>query len=306
MHKQNECPILYVVLILCLSLQAAAGIQQKDKQLSPRTLRTMARVYMTYGKDDQACRAAEKALSLAQSTPTETHELALCMIDLATVYGKLDKLAASEKMFEQGIRLQKQALFEDHPYVAQTYRMLSDVQRRSGQLEKAEQSLSTAVSIMLTHCDVESNEMSPFVLETAKLYEAKGDFRQAQDTYEMALRMFEESYGSRHLMTANVLESMALCSLRQHAFESADLYISRAMTIQRQLFGRSNPVMIDTWLTKAQICRAKGEFGRSEYYMSQAIASVEKSNNVITLARVYERINAIRNEGVVAIAWNFR
>ena len=85
--------------------------------------------------------------------------------------------------FRSGVQLQKKALFDDHPYVAQTYRMLSDVQRRAGDLDKAEQSLAQAVSIMLNHCDIESKEMSPFILESAKLYAAKGDFEKAQADY---------------------------------------------------------------------------------------------------------------------------
>jgi len=303
MATKFKFSIVYGMIILWISAYAGAAVKANpQKQLSTRTLRTMARVYMTYGKYDKARDAAEQALSIAQTTEVETNEMALCLIDLATVYSNLDRLSESESMFQAGIKLQQQALFDDHPYVAQTYRMLSDVQRRSGELDKAERSLGTAVSIMLNHCDIQSREMSPFILESAKYFEARGDFEQAQTNYQMALQMFEESYGSRHLMTANVLESMAQCSLGQHELDRADEYISRALTIQRQLFGRANPVMIDSWLTKARICRAKGEDDRCEYYVSQAVASVEKNRNVITLARIYERVNAIRTENMVATA----
>ena len=257
----------------------------------------MARVYMTYGNFDKARVMAEKAYSEALKTSVESNEMALCMIDLATVYSNLGMLSKSDRMFQSGIKLQKQALFADHPYVAQTYRMLSDVQRRAGDLDKAEQSLSQAVSIMLNHCNIQSKEMSPFIFQSAKLYSDKGQFEQAQANYEMALDMAKQNYGPRHLMTANILESMAECSLMQHDFQQADEYISKAMTIQRGLFGRHNTMMVDALLTKARICRSQGQIDRSEYYLSQVAASVEKSRNAMTLARVYEKINQIRKEG---------
>lgn len=297
--------LLTVLIIVLLSVQSFAGVTtHTDKRTSTKRLRTMARVYMTYGNYDKARVYAEKALSEAQATDTEANEMALCLIDLATVYSNLDLLPESDRLFQAGISLQKQALFGEHPYVAQTYRMLSDVQRRAGHLDEAEQSLSQAVAIMLNHCDIQSNEMSPFILESAKLFEARQDYEQAQINYMMALDMAEENYGPRHLMTANILESMAQCALRQDDFEQADICISKAMSIQRNLFGRLNPVMVDVFLTKATICRAKGEADRSEYYLAQATASVEESRNVVMLARVYERVNQIRRADVIAAAAN--
>ncbi|MBL7214234.1 MAG: tetratricopeptide repeat protein [Phycisphaerae bacterium] len=304
MIQKYRIGIIYgLLIVVLLSLQGIAATKNNNKELSTKNLRMMARVYMTVGNYEKARGLAEKAYSVAQKTSTETGEMALCMIDLATVYGNLGLLSESGRMFQSGIELQKQALFADHPYVAQTYRMLSDVQRRAGDLDKAEQSLSRAVSIMLNHCELQSKEMSPFIFESAKLYSAKGQFQEAQANYQMALDMAEQNYGSRHLMTANILESMAQCSLKRHDFEQADGYISKAMSIQRGLFGRQNPLMVDAFLTKARICRAKGQLDRSEYYLSQATASVEKNRNAITLARVYEKVNQIRNEGIaVAMA----
>lgn len=295
-------PLLFWILAALMPVQAAAAQSRVDKSMSSRTLRTMARIYMTYGNYEKAQLMAEQACAMTQSAEIGSSERALCMIDLATVYSGLGRLSESDQMFQAGIEIQKKALFDDHPYVAQSYRMLSDVQRRAGDLGRAEQSLEQAVKIMLNHCDLQSKEMSPFVLESAKLAAAKGDFEQAQAGYRMALDMIEANYGTAHLMTASVLESMAECCLTQQEYDQADTYISRALTIRQQLFGRQHTLMIDTWLTKARICRAKGEMERSEYYLARVTASVEKSRNAITLATVYEKVNRVRSEGVVASA----
>ena len=261
---------------------------------------------MTYGDYEKARGLAEKAYHTAQAAKADNNEVALCMIDLGTVYSNLNMLSEAAKYLESGAALQKQALFDTHPYVAHTYRMLSEVQRRDGQLEKAEQTLSSAVKIMLENCDLQSNEMSPFILESAKLYTAKGDFKKADENYQIALDMVQQTHGQSHLLTANVLESMAECNFLQHEYDKADEYISAAMAIENKLFGRYNPVLVDTWLAKARICRAMGKIDRSEYYLSKVTASVEKSKNVITLAQVYEKVNQIRNEKLYAAAVNLK
>lgn len=292
---------IYLMLLVGLSVESVAATQNRSN-LSSQKLRSMARIFMTYGDYEKARGLAEKAYSAARAGNTEANETALCMIDLGTVYSNLDMLSEAARFLESGVELQKQALFETHPYVAHTYRLLSDVQRRSSQLAQAEQSLAVAVGIMLEHCDLQSKEMSPFILESAKLYSAKGQFAKAQENYQIALDMIEQSYGPQHLMTANVLESMAQCSFIQQDYDRADGYITSAMAIQSKLFGRTNPMLVDVWLTKARIQRAKGQIDRSEYYLSKATASVENSRNVVTLAKVYEQVNQVRNEKLVAAA----
>lgn len=291
--------VIGITLLVTISAQTFAASQQ---QLSSRKLRSMARIMMTYGNYEQARGYAESAYSKARSTQSDVGETALCLIDLGTVYSNLNMLSEAAEYLQSGVELQKQALFGSHPYVAHTYRLLSDVQRRSGDLQQAEESLSTAIEIMLTHCSLQSNEMAPFILESANLYDAKGQFELAQENYQKALDMAEQSYGKQHLMTSNILKSMSDCSFHQQDYQQADAYITSAIEIQGKLFGRYSPMVVDAWLAKAKICRVLGRTDRSEYYLSKAVASVEKNRDVVTVARVYEQVNQIRSEKLYAAA----
>ncbi len=294
--------IICLMFVAGLSAQSEAATQKT--KLSSKKLRSMARILMTYGDYEKARGLAEKAYSTACANKAEKNETALCMIDLGTVYSNLNMLSEAAQLLQSGADMQKQALFDSHPYVAHTYRLLSDVQRRAGRLQQAEQSLSQAVEIMLANCDLQSTEMSPFILESAKLYTAKGEFDKAQENYQIALDMVQQTHGNGHLLTANVLESMAQCSYIRHDYDKADQYISSAIAIEGKLFGRYNPMLVDSWLMKARVCRAMGNVDRSEYYLSKATASVEKSRNAVTLARIYEQVNSIRSEKLYAAAGN--
>ncbi|MHC5082369.1 MAG: tetratricopeptide repeat protein [Planctomycetota bacterium] len=288
-----------IVVLVFGSIHAQAAVK---KDVSSKTLRSMARTYLAFGDYEKAHTFAAKALNKANTSRADVGEKAICMIDLATVYSYQGNLEKSETLFTQGVHLQKQALFANHPYVAQTLRMLSEVHRRQGDYDHAEQTLSQATEIMQAHTSTDSKEMAPFILESAKLLADTGNFEQSESQYQKALTLFKESYGTNHLMTANVYESMSALYLDAGELDQADQYISQALKTKTKIFGRYHSVLIDSMLTKARICRLKGRVEKSEYYLSKVKGAVENSKNVITTARVYQQVNQIRNEGLVAAA----
>lgn len=295
---------VYIAVIVILSFLFVSPCYAKitEKQLSTKTLRSMSRAYMAFGRYEKAHVLAERALKQAKSGRTETGEMALCLIDMGTVCSYQGLLSQSRDFLERGIDLQKQALFDSHPYVAQTLRMLSDVCRRQGDLTRAEAVLAQAVQIMLEHCDLESKEMAPFILESAILQCELGHLEQAQLNYQKALHLYEQHYGARHLMTANVLEKMAQMSLVQDNTERANEYMTRSLTIKNAILGRYHPMLIDSWLEMARICKQHGQVERCEYYLAKSTETASQSRNAITMARVYEQVNEIRKQTLIAAA----
>ena len=293
-----------IMIVLCAVVIGPVSAKSKNKTLSTKTLRSMARAYMAFGKYDRAHNLAEQALKEAKKQKVEDGEMALCLIDLGTVCGYEGLLSQAAAKFEAGIELQKKALFDTHPYVAHALRMLSDIYRRQGHLEQAESALSEAVTIMLANCNLRSREMAPFILESAKLQFAKGYSEQALVNYQIALDIYRKNYGSQHLMTANVLEDMALLYMAQKKIDQAGQMMSEALAVKSKIFGRYNPGLIDSWLTMARICKFQGKPERCEYYLAKSTETASESRNVITMARVYEKANRIRNEGVVAAVIN--
>ena len=171
-----------VIIVLLLGvLVAPVYASRRDRQMSTKTLRSMARAYMAFGKYEKAHSFASLALQQSRLQETDAGEMALCLIDMGTVCGYEGLLTQARRRLEEGVIFQKKALFDDHPYVAHTLRMLSDIHLRQGDLEQAEAVLSQAVSIMLSHCDLQSKEMAPFILESANLQFEKGNLGQAQD-----------------------------------------------------------------------------------------------------------------------------
>jgi tetratricopeptide (TPR) repeat protein len=292
------------IFALCVVFFGSAFAKSNDKELPTKTLRSMARAYMAFGKYEKAHVLAERALAQAKLEKTEDGEMALCLIDMGTVYGYEGLLSQAAEKFEEGVQLQKKALFDTHPYVAHTLRMLSDIYRRQDNLEQAEAVLSQAVRVMLDNCDLHSKEMAPFILESAKLQFAKGQTEEALANYQTALDIYEENYGSQHLMTANVLEDMALLCMVQKDTDQAGQLMSASLAIKSKIFGRYHSELIDSWLTMARICKYQGQPERCEYYLAKSTETASESRNAIMMARVYEQANQIRKEGIVAAVIN--
>jgi len=292
--------LIIVLLLSVLVSPVYAG--RRDKRTSTKTLRSMARAYMAFGKYEKAHSFAVQALQQGRSQKTDAGEMALCLIDMGTVCSYEGLLTQARHCLEEGVEIQKRALFGDHPYVAHTLRMLSDVCLRQGNLEQAETVLSQAVGIMLNHCDLQSKEMAPFILESANLQFGKGDLEEAHDNYQMALDIYEQSYGSQHLMTANVLEKMARLHIVRNDTEQAAQMLSQSLKIKTRIYGRYHPRLIDSWLSMARLCKQQGEIERCEYYLTKSTETVSNTRNAVTMARVYEQVNQIRKQGLIAAA----
>jgi len=258
----------------------------------------MCRAYLAYGQYDKAKALAEAAAVQAQRQGTEIGEQALCLIDLATVYSYENMLEDAAKTFGQGVGLQKQALSDRHPYVAHTLRMLSDVYRRQHRLEDAEAALGEAFSIMLSHTQMQSQEMTPFLIESAQLAAAAGRFEESRKTYETAQQMALASYGPNHLYTAQIMQGAAEAALACGDLQEARDQMERSIELQERFFGKSSQMLNGGWLIRAHIERVCGAFGESEVYLQKAITAAQQCRNVVTMARVYEQVDAIRNEGV--------
>ena len=287
-----------VVLVLGLVL-LKGGIAdgkpwQGQKSLPCKTLRSMARVYMAYGEYAKAQPLAERALTLAKRKGACDSELAMCRIDLATLYKNQNKLLDAEKMCKLGLKLQKKALYEKHPYVAYTFRTLGSIYQEQGKYDKARSALDEAMAIMLDSHTENDKALVPFWVDIAGLLVAQGDFKEAEGYYHRAMTLINSSYGPDHLYTANVLGSIARLYMLQGRHDEAEELIDRAIATQEKFYGPDHHLIAPSWLTKARLCHAKGNYVHSEELIEKALASVRKTGNMAIFTKLERRVEEIR------------
>jgi len=306
-HAMRKSKTLFLVLafgLALLNLRSTADAKpwQRKKNPSSKTLRSMARVYMAYGKYAKAQPLAEEALTLAKRKGTSDSELAMCLIDLATLYKNQGKLLDAEKMCESGLCLQEKVLYKNHPYLAYTLSTLSSIYCEQGKYYQARSSLDKAMAIMLDGHSADDKAMAPFFVDIAKLHVAQGDLEEAERYYQKAMLLINSSYGPDHLYTANVLASIAKLFTLQERYAEAEKLINRAVAVQEKIYGSDHHLIAASWLTKAKICQVKGDLAQAEKLINKALIAIEKSGNAAAFAKLQQDAKEIRVSKRVAYA----
>ncbi len=306
-HLKWQSKILHTLFLalglFLLSSSVANGKPRPvKKNLSSGTLRSIARVYMAYGEYAKAQPLAEKALTSAKRKDASDSELAMCLIDLATLYNYQGKLAEAEKVCKLGLQLQEKVLYKNHPYLAYTLRNLSSIYQQQGKCREAEVALDNAMSIMLDGHRADDKAMAPFFADIAKLHVAQGDLEKAESYYQKAMDLINNSYGPDHLYTANVLCTIAKLYTLQEKYTEAEKLINRAVIVQEKIYGPDHHLIAPSWLTKAKICQAKGDTTQAEKLITKALIAIEKSGNAAAFAKLQQDAKEILVSKQVAYA----
>ena len=291
-HKNRILALTFIILLI--ESIAWGQPQQVKKDISCRTLRAMARVYMAYGEYTKAQPLAEQALTLAKSKGESDSELSMCLIDLATLYKSQNKLLDAENMCEQGLKLQENIFYKSHPYVAYTLRTLASIYSEQGKYLKATNAMDKAMAIMLESHSENDKTLAPFWVDIAAILVAKGDYNEAESYYKKSMALINTSYGPDHLYTANVLGCVAKLYTLQGRHDEAEQLIDRTIAKQESIYGPDHHLIAPSWLTKARICHAKGDYTNSEELFEKALASVRKSGNTGLFTKLEQRIEEIR------------
>jgi len=260
--KQWKRKNLFCILVCSLFLSsvaiAAGNLNVSENFNSCKSLRSMARVYMACGDYAKAQPLAEQALIMAQDTNASDAELCSCLIDLAYLYKDIGKLDDAESLCSLGIRLQEKVYYDDHPYIAYTLRILSDIYQGQGRYEEAQLVLNRAMVIMLKSHPADEPVLAPFMVDNAKLLAAQGNFTESEIYYQKALNLINNSYGPDHLYTATVLGNLASLYVQQERYAEAESLIIRTLAIQEKVYGPNHRFLAPALATMAKIRRANG------------------------------------------------
>jgi len=257
---------------------------------------------MAYGNYVKARPYGERALVVAKNTNVSDSEMALCMIDLATLYNYLNKFDEAEKLCAEGIELQKRALYDKHPYVAHSMRMLSSIYQHQDRYQEAEQCLRQAIYMMRDSHLENDKAFVPFWVDIAKLMTQTGNLAEAKKYFDKAIPLINNSYGHEHLYTANILGDAAKLYFLQGEYRKAEMTIDHVITIQEKVYGANHNMVVESWLTKATLCRMKHRDGESEQFLAKAISAAKKSGNLTRFLEVGQRAEQIRSNSQQALA----
>jgi len=296
MKSTTSCTVWVLSLVLLLlnnSIVVGNEVKPGGKQVSSKTLRTMARVYMAYGEYEKAQPLVEQALTLARKTNIPDYELAMCLIDTACLYKKQNKLTSAEKMCEQGLELQQKLLCKNHPYTAYTLRILSSIYREQNKLYQARSVLEKATTIMRSYHTEDDYAMVSLEIDTAKLLVVQGRLKEAESHYSHILATINK-YSPDHFYKASILEDMAELYLQQGKYTEAEPLIDQALSMKEKVYGSEHHLLVAALFIKAGVEREKGNYAESENFIQRALAIAEKSENITKIVESQQHAKEIR------------
>jgi tetratricopeptide (TPR) repeat protein len=246
---------------------------------SSLALRSMARVYMACGDYQKAQPLLETALSQAQATNVSDSELCACLIDSAYLYKEQGNLSQAETICRLGLALQEKIHHANHPYVADTLRILSEIRRGQGRYEEAESTLARAIAIIRKARPEDGQEVAPFKVDMARLLTARGDYANAESYFREAIDVIDKSFGPEHLYTAKVRCSLATLYSLQGRNAEAETLISRALPIYEKIHGPDHHFLIPLWLVKARINQTTGRTAEAQALLDKSLRVARKGTD---------------------------
>ncbi len=293
--KKTTIYILWVLGVILCSNNIASGdnIGSGRRLVSSKSLRSMARVYMAYGEYKKAQPLIEQALASARKTNASDNELAMCLIDEACLYKGQNRLSDAEKICREGLELQKESLYKDHPYIAYTLRILYSIYYEQGKIYEAKRALDKATNIMLRNHAEDDYVMISLQVDRAKLFASQGKLTEAETSYCNALSIINK-HNPNHLYKATVLENIAELYLMQGKYAEAELQIDQAISMREKFYGLEHHFLVPALFIKASIEQEKGNHTASEDFINKALVAVKTTENISKIIEVQRRAEEIR------------
>jgi len=277
--------IRWSLLLALVVLYSGAAVAQSPSgvYVGSKVLRSMAKMYTAYGNYEKARPLAERALAWARMNGASDYELAACMIDLAFVYEKEGSLGDAEKMCISALKLEEKIYYENHPYIAQTLRILSCIYKESGKYDQSLAAMERAMKIMRQSQLPDDKAMAPFYVDFARLLATMGRLAESQEYYHKAQELLKSSYAVDHLYMANVQASVARLHSLQGKYVQAETELNHALVVQQQVYGSNNQLLASTWLTLAMVCQQKRNYSRAEKLLTRTLEAVDNDSKTESL-----------------------
>jgi len=178
-----------------------------------------------------------------------------------------------------GLALQEKIHHANHPYVADTLRILSEICRGQGRYEEAQSTLERAIIIIRKVRPEDGQEVAPFKVDMARLLTARGDYANAESYFKEAIGVIDKSFGPEHLYTAKVRCSMASLYALEGRNAEAQTLVSRARPIYEKVHGPDHHFLIPLWLVQARLDQNAGRTAEAQTLLDKSVRVARKSTD---------------------------
>ncbi len=246
-----------------LALETARGFPRGDERLI-ETLSLRAELRLARGQYEFAERDFREILELRRfnaegpdgGVANELNNLAVFYIDL----GRLDE---ASRLLEEAIAIRAALYGPDHVFVAVLAQNLGDLKRRQGNFDRAEQLLTSALTIYAQNPSADEfwGEAAIAQNNLARVYRATGRVEDAERNHLDAIRLSMKGRGERNPDIGVFSRDLANLYTDERRFAEAERLYSGSISILGETVGASSYQISKTYRDYARMLEAAGRRG---------------------------------------------
>jgi serine/threonine-protein kinase len=200
----------------------------------------MGEVYRELALYEEAVPLLERAEGIRREGGDPV-ELAESLHALAQVREESGDLAGARRLYEEALRLRREALGEDDPQVARTLTGLGRVLTLSGDFDLARDYHEGALRIFERSLGPKDPEVGRTLQSLGEMLRTVREFESARPHLERALRILEESFGSDHTYVAQTRMTYGEVLRFTGYQEEARREYEAALPILERVYGPDHP-----------------------------------------------------------------
>ncbi|XP_040986140.1 protein KINESIN LIGHT CHAIN-RELATED 1-like [Juglans microcarpa x Juglans regia] len=235
------------------------------------SLHVLAAIYCSLGRFDEAVPVLERAIRVPDPPRGADHALAAFSghMQLGDTYSMLGQVDKSILCYEEGLKIQIDALGESDPRVGETCRYLAEAHVQAMEFDRAEELCKKTLEIHRAHSEPASLEEAADRRLMALICEAKGDYETALEHLVLASMAMiangqESEVASIDVSIGNIY--MFLCRYDESLFS-----YQKALTVFKSSKGDNHPSVASVFVRLADLYHRTGKLRDSKSYCENAL-----------------------------------
>ncbi|XP_034709958.1 protein KINESIN LIGHT CHAIN-RELATED 1 [Vitis riparia] len=277
---------------------AAEGEPSLDLAMS---LHVVAAIYCSLGRFEEAIPVLERAIGVPEVARGADHALAAFSgyMQLGDTFSMLGQVERSIHCYEEGLKIQIEALGETDPRVGETCRYLAEARVQAMQFDEAESLCKKTLEIHSVHSEPASLEEAADRRLMALICEAKGDYESALEHLVLASMAMIANGQDNEVAAIDVSIGNIYLSLCR--YDEAIFSYQKALTVFKSSRGDNHPSVASVFVRLAELYYKTGKLRESGSYCENALriyakpvpgtTAEEIAGGMTEISAIYESIN---------------
>jgi len=256
--NEDNLPKAEEAYVKSLEIYRNAG----DKEKTALALRSLAAVYATQRRDDEAERFSKQALKIAREvTPKDNVLLSQVLNTHGVVFYRQGKFGKAEKLFKQSLTMipESDTLYKR----ADLFNNLGAIYYRKRDFKRAEQYFLQGLKVSESQVGTAHPDLIFSLSSLATLYATIGDYAKAEQQYRRGLAILEPSASVFETRIARILQGLSRIYRLAGRKTEAESTLVRATSIARRNVSE-HPDMANIMDDYASSLRDAGKLGEAE------------------------------------------